>query len=354
MPIKGRTDKPSAKVGFPLIGRIYKGDPKRLVTNKQGRQVEIMGKDTNHFRVEFELSKVPDPSVEDKIFLDHLKMWFRDIYGDKPTRFDDVVMIDETPDSALESWFEAHDGKGMLCQCDGETRRRWWNTTTRRMDSTPAPCYFQETGKCDCVPVGKLRFALGKFTQVTRIVGYFQIATHSNNDIDNIYAALWAIYRRTGDLRKISFTLTRNSIRMGYVDEQTGERGKTVKSLLSLFGNAEFAEKYILPPSTVAALPQSSDVPLIEAGDDLPITVEYEIEVADEAGDEAPPPRPRLMLKDMKLRAAFIAGAKKAGIDADEILDRCMATTFNDLEWYETAELLGIELDPPTTKESKK
>lgn len=349
MPIKGRTDRPSKKVGFPLLGRVYKGDPKRLVTNKQGRQVEIMGKDTDHFRVEFELGKVMEPSVEDKILLDHLKMWFKQIYGDKPRRFDDIVLIDEHPDQALESWYEHHDGKGMLCQCDGETRFRWWNATTRRMDTTPAACYFQETGKCDCVPVGKLRFMLGKFTQVTRMVGYFQIATHSNNDIDNIHAALWRIFSITGDLRKVTFTLTRTATRMGYVDEKTGERGKTVKSLLELSGNGEFADKYLLPPATVAALPQTPDVPLIEAGE-LPSTVDIEDEVADE--DETPPPRPRLMLKEMKLRAAFIEGAKRAGVDADEILDRCMATTFNDLEWYETAELLGIELDPP--KESKK
>lgn len=353
MPIKGRTDQPSKKIGLPLLGRLYKGDPKRVVTNKQGKQIEIMGADTQHFRVEFELSKVTNPSVEDRLLLDHYRKWFVDIYGEKPTRFDDIVMIDEHPEQALESWFEHHDGKGMLEQCDGETLNKWWDQVSRRVVNTPAPCYFQTKGQCECAPVGKLRFVLGKFTQITRVVGYFQIATHSNNDIDNIHAALWRIFSYTGDLRRVSFTLTRMPIRMGFVDEKTGERGKTVKSLLQLSGNAEFADQYVLPPPTPTPPPQlaGKDIPLLDSGetpvDELPSTV------IDEDDDPPPPPRPRLMLKNMTLRNSFIVQAKQHGIEADEILDRCGVSDFNTLEWYEAAEVLGIAIDPPADKERK-
>jgi len=365
MAIKGRTDQPSDKKGYPLLGRIYKGTPKRKVKRKSdGKEVEIMGQDTDEFRVEFELGKIEKPTAEETILLQHYKdQWVR-VYGERPRRFDDVRLYFPTPDRAMESWFEQWDNRGLVTRCNGETKQRWWDDRAKRYSNEPAACPFAAGGVCDCSPVARIPIILMKFSLLTGIMGYFQLTTHSNNDIDNLHAAMCEVFNVTGDLTKVVFSLTRVPTALGFVDEKTGERGKVTKSLLSLFGGQQYTQKYLVPPDhrqEYAAMLAGGDdetpriaaskPPAVERFPMIPASTPHPdvdpVIVEQGEPDQPPPPRPTLTLKNMKVRTAFIVLSTPLGFDAHDILEVCGVSDFNNLEWYETAEALGIEIEPP-------
>lgn len=337
------------RAGLPLLGRLYKGTPQQVRTRQNGEQYKIMGKDTDEFRVEFELGKIEKPSVEDQLILADYKHQWQQVYcgerGEAPRRFDDVKLLGSTPDVAMSSSYELYDGKGLVCSCDGESRLKWWDEQTRRMSKVPAPCIMAQGGNCGCKPTGKIPVILMKFSLLTGIIGYFQLTTHSMNDIANLYAAMDKWYKITGDLTAIPFVLTRTPTTMSFVDEKTGERGKTTKSLLSLYANGkDQAVRKFIAPGEQAALSSGDAIGIDEPP---PAMLPSTVTIEPAADDFAEPPRPRLVLKVMKVRAAFIQGAKRLGVEADEILERCEATDFNALEWFETCEKLGIDMEPP-------
>lgn len=368
MPIRGRTDIVSENKGYPLLGRIFKGNPKRTVTRSDGKKVQIMGEDTDHFRVVFELENIENPSAEQKVLLQVYKDEWRRVYGDDPRMFDDVRLYYPTPDRAMESWYEQHDGNGLICRCNGDQKQLWWNNTSKRLDRTPAPCPFAQGGECGCSPVARLPIILMKFSLLTGIMGYFRLTTHSNKDIDNLHAAMCEVYAVAGDLTQVVFTLTRVPTRMSFTDAKSGQRGKTTKSLLSLYGGQQYTRKYIVPviaqaqyagligsddqppplpppkPAAQPRFPETGPVKMIDAPPPPPLVEpDYDYDP-----DESPaPPRPILSLKNMKVRNAFINAAGKHGLKVDDILDRCEVLSFNDLEWWQAAETLGLDLEPP-------
>lgn len=362
MPIVGRTDKFTDRKGYPLLGRIYKGTPKRKKKRQDGSEYEIMGLDTDHFRVKFELENIEKPDAEQQALLQHYKHQWVSVYGEQPRKFDDVRLYYPTPDKAMESWFEQYDAKGLVCRCDGVQRAKWWDNASKRLINTPTACPFAAGGECECSPVARVPLILMKFSLLTGIYGYFQLTTHSNSDIDHLHAAMCEVYAVTDDLTKVVFTLTRMPTPKNYIDEKTGERGKTVKSLLSLYGGQQYTRKYIVPPAAqaeYAALIGEPDPPEQLTGPRLPpaapriaLPGQTEQPIITYAPDEPErgeiaPPRPTLSLKAMKVRTAFIKLSTPLGFDAHDILETCGVSDFNTLEWYETAETLGIEIDPP-------
>lgn len=373
MPIIGRTDKFTDRKGYPMLGRIYKGMPKRKKKRPDGSEYEIMGLDTDHFRVKFELENIVNPDAEQLALLQHYQHQWLTVYGEKPRTFDDVRLYYPTPDKAMESWYKAYDGKGLICQCDGVNRVKWWDNTAKRLSKEPTPCPFAQGGECECKPTGEIPLILMKFSLLTGIYGYFQLTTHSDSDIDNLHAAMCEVYAVTDDLTKVVFTLTRKPTPMNFVDEKTGERGKTTKSLLSLYGGQQYTRKYIVPPAA-----QAEYAALLGAGENdlidpppaqlkpppverfpLPGRTLTQPEITyDQAPDEPgpehdpttkPPVTVRLSLKKMPVRVAFIKAAQGVikDLDAADILETCGVESFNDLDWYEAAELLKITIDPP-------
>lgn len=341
MPIMEIVNKRGERIGLPQLGMIYKGSPKRVVKNDQGREVEIMGVDLDYYRVEFMLAQIEKPNEEERVQLQFFQERFQAVYGDQPRRFSDVLLCGgNTPDTAFTSWMEQYKGKNLEIRCDGESQVKWWNTQSLRMDKTPRPCALLVNGKCECKPVGRLPVVLMNFSLLTGIVGYFMLTTHSISDIGKVDKALHWHYERVGDkLDKIAFVLSRTPTPLPFVTKK-GERSSKIHWLITLHSDARFVQDHLLAAPDNAGSLNSQMVRATEA-----------LAQSDQASLPAPVDPPiaiRLDLGKPAVRSVFLKMLKaKYDKKGEDVLEKLKEDSYIGLEWFETCERLGIELEPP-------
>lgn len=236
MPIKGLTDETSIGSGLPIIARLYKGEEKPEGGNRPG-------KDLDYFRVEFE------PQFE------YLRKDWEALYGEHPREFPRAYFAAPTVDEAFQAWKEEWTATVLLHRCDGESQVQWWDANAGAYFRSKKPCAAPQ---CGCKATGRLNLILPDFLEVTGILGYIALTTHSVNDILTLYRYLNDIQRMYGQLNGVPFVFGRAKrvISVPKKDKNAngrGDRMRTSKSLLYIHVTGDFALNRLLPAMASAA-----------------------------------------------------------------------------------------------------
>lgn len=240
MPITGLTKNSEVGSGLPLIARLYKGSEKEERTSKDGKKYEVVGKDLDHFRVEFE------PQFE------HLRELWVDMYGPEPKGFDQVFMSYATVDEAFSSWKEEWTATTMMHRCDGEHQVMWYSQQAQAYSRAKEKCAATHVSSpCHCANIGRLNLLIPEFIEAAGILGYVLVTTKSINDILTVYRTLADIQRINGTLLGVPFTLGRAMQKISA--PKTERNGKVTgrinvnKSLFYLHVDPDFTRQTLLP-----------------------------------------------------------------------------------------------------------
>jgi hypothetical protein len=272
MPIRGLTDSNAQTfgAGFPRIATLYKGDEKPEEGNRPG-------KDLYHFRIEFE------PEFE------YLREDWYEMYTETPEEFPAVFLAQSEVDEAFSTWKEEWNAsQTLLRRCDGEHQKVHYDQKTGIHNTwkadclTPIPPTPPAEPMCKCKLVGRLNLIFPEFIELTGVLGYVTMATHSIHDLMTLHRYLTDLFKIQGNLmgiplvfgraiREISTPVTDNK-----TGKRTGARRKVKKSLLYLRATADYTKQVLLPTLATArteapALPQPvKEISLLTSGSDQP------------------------------------------------------------------------------------
>lgn len=201
MAIKNLTDhKNNPTAGLRRLGIIKKG------AMEGNRPVDL-----NHFRVVWadDNSENADPDLET------VRIAFYELYGAEPTRFENVYLLTDDPESAfyMEEWIQAGGAGKLVRRCDGETQKSHYDFNKKVMLHNPIACIQGQEEGCKCTPVGRLAFILKDVSQRTGVLGYFQLQLGGKHEIVNISAHLTNIQRMVNaPLFMIPFSIFRQDV----------------------------------------------------------------------------------------------------------------------------------------------
>lgn len=273
MPIKGLTDNNAQTfgAGFPRIATLYKGDEKPAEGNRPGA-------DLTHFRIEFE------PEFE------YLREDWYEMYTETPEEFPMVFLAQSTVDEAFSTWKEEWNAsQTLLRRCDGEYQKIHYDQKTGihnhwRADClTPVPPTPPAEPACKCKPVGRLNLIFPEFIELTGVLGYITMATHSIHDLMTLHRYLTDLFKIQGNLMGIPLVFGRSirEISTPVTDKagkRTGARRKNKKSLLYLRATADYTKQVLLPtlatprteaPALSARAETVKEISLLTAGQDI-------------------------------------------------------------------------------------
>lgn len=250
MPIIGVSDDKALYFGdgTPLLGRIYKGDEKRTIT-KNGKQIEIVGKDRDNFRVEFE------PQFE------FLRPKWEEYYCKNgelpgPKEFGWVELCGNDIETTFPSYMEEYKANEKLIhRCTGNEQVKWWSEEAKDHLTGHKACEMKagEGHSCNCQMTGRLDIILLEFNNFTGVHGHFLVTTHSFHDIVYITGFLRHLKRRgLQSFESVPFTFGREfrPIPVPITDKsgaKTGERIVKSMSLLYLYLEPEFFKAAFVP-----------------------------------------------------------------------------------------------------------
>lgn len=244
MPIKQLTDNHQYGRGLPRIGTLYKGDEKRQI-EKNGKTVETVGKDLDHFRFE------PEPQFE------WVTEFWRDLYADQPTEFSPVFLFGATADEVFETWMEEWSATGLQHRCDGETQYQRFDKAIGEYSSARVKC---EAPACQCKRTGRLRLMFPDFIEASGVLGYVAITTHSIHDILTLHSYLSDVARMYGKLEGVPFVFGRAKREVSAPKpKEPGTRIKTTKSLLYVHVLPDFTREHLARRLAIADAPALTD-----------------------------------------------------------------------------------------------
>lgn len=229
MPIVNLTKTSEVGSGLPRIGKLHKGG-KKTEANRPGP-------DLDYFRMEFE------PEFAD------LKEDWEALYGENPDGFDLVYMTHATVDDAFATWKEEWNSSAtMLHRCDGEHQVTWYSQQAQAYSHAKEKCAMISPTPCACKNVGRLNLLIPEFIQVTGILGYVMVETHSINDILTVYRTLADVQRiNGGTLLGVPFSLGRATKKISAPNAKTKTRINVNKSLFYLHVDPDFTRETLLP-----------------------------------------------------------------------------------------------------------
>lgn len=238
MPIKSLTDNHQYGRGLPRIGTLYKGDEKPETGNRPG-------KDLDHFRFE------PEPQFE------WVTDFWRELYADHPTEFSPVFLFGATADEVFETWMEEWSATGLLHRCDGEQQHRRFDKSIGEYSTARVTC---EAPACQCKRTGRLRLMFPDFIEVSGVLGYIAITTHSIHDILTLHRYLSDVAQMYGKLEGVPFVFGRAKREVSAPKpKEPGVRMKTTKSLLYLHVLPNFTREHLVRRIAVADAPALTD-----------------------------------------------------------------------------------------------
>lgn len=244
MPIHNLTDNHQYGRGLPRIGTLYKGDEKREI-EKNGKTVEVVGKDLDHFRFE------PEPQFE------WVKDTWRDLYADQPTEFAPVFLFGATADEVFETWMEEWSATGLQHRCDGETQYQRYDKAIGEYSSARVKC---EAPACQCKRTGRLRLMFPDFIEASGVLGYVAITTHSIHDILTLHRYLSDVAQMYGKLEGVPFVFGRAKREVSAPKpKDPGTRIKTTKSLLYVHVLPDFTREHLARRLAIVDTPALMD-----------------------------------------------------------------------------------------------
>lgn len=258
MPIQKYLNTPAGAAGLERIGKLHKGLPKQKRTSADGKEYEVVGRDTDYFRVEF---------VEG---YEHLAEDFAALYGSEPKALPFMLDADSAL-AALDFWYEEYDSHAtLLHRCDGVTQAVAYNKGTGFFEHG-LPCCV---GACKCKQVARLGLIMPDFIQHTGVMGTITMETHSDQDIRTLIARLTTFANLYGTLRGVPFILVRvpretSAPKTTKDGKRTGERTKVQRAMIDVRVDPDYARSHIarMAASARAALPSAPQVPALPAVD---------------------------------------------------------------------------------------
>jgi hypothetical protein len=238
MPIKGLTDVSNTFEGLVKIGKLFKGTEQREHTNGKGETKLIMGKDLDHFRMEFE----PEHEWARETWLE--------LYGDNPTKFDRVFLAAQSVEEVLESWWmEDWNGSGtLLHRCDGEQQVKWWQESTGTYNKAKIACASDTQKGCHCKETARLTLIIPELWDALGIPCVVEITTHSKYDIIALKGHLALIQKMYGGIAGVPFVFGRSDREVSVPNpKDTTKRIKVTKSLLYIRVTSDFTRNQLLP-----------------------------------------------------------------------------------------------------------
>lgn len=243
MPIYGLTDRPGQ--GFDRIAKLYKGGEKETRT-KNGKEYEVVGKDLNYFRIEFE------PQHE------HLREIWEAMYGVEPDEFQGVFLTAPTTDEAFQAWKEEWNASAtLLHRCDGENQTAWYNADAGINMRSKKAC--EVNNGCGCKETGRIDLVLPDFCAESGVLGVITLTTHSVFDIMAIHGRLKMLERINGSLIGVPLVIGRapREINVPRKDANGKQsRMKTTKSLIYINPTTDFTKGRLIPTLAGVIAPQ--------------------------------------------------------------------------------------------------
>lgn len=229
----------SGSGGLPLLGRLYKGDPKS--------DPKKPGQDRDFFRFEPEPHPVLTP--------ERLRGAWENLYGKQPQVIRNVQFASDAVPQVFDEWMEAWGKSGngtplINRRCDGQTC-----FTHRLPDSTlnrqPQPCLCVNENKPPCRQSGRLLMFLPDLCASAGVLGLVMLTTHSTTDLDNIRGTLSMMHSTLGRLRNMAFILFRRE------EILTTPEGLPVKKwVVFLEADEVAAQRAALAAGDMLALPE--------------------------------------------------------------------------------------------------
>lgn len=268
MPIWGTTVQQavtSLTEGKECMGKIRKGD---WAKKADGTPYPI---DLDYFRFLWEdqrFDNTHDPS------LDPVREAAKQIFGEKPVRFDNIRLttLDPQQDAWMEKWAKTKKGTPYLeVRCDKHTQiaHYVYDKDHPGLSRDPIPCAIPPGSppgtKCPlkCDPIFRLGIYLPDLIAATGKVGYFILELSTDREIKNVIAAInwaWNLADQKGFQRSaIPFAISRSDAPTNVPDIT----GMQMKSLVRLFPDPEWVKEMMQAPDIESedydALPAPED-----------------------------------------------------------------------------------------------
>jgi hypothetical protein len=260
MPIHGLIPDTPSGSGLPRIGKFHKGLPKEVKTRADGSTYEIVGRDTDYFRVTFTEG------------YEYLAPLFKQEYGAKPRSLPVKINAD-TVQECFDFWREEWDGAGtLLHRCDGKQQVVTYNKRTGFFEQNQHLC---AAPACKCASVARLELILPEFFELTGVLGTFTLETHSEQDMRTLYARLSSFQAMVGSLRGLPLHLYREKRSTGAPKiekgQRTGERVKVARAMLDIQIAPDFVKENLIP--ALASTAFSTISPMFEKPTQHPLLV---------------------------------------------------------------------------------
>jgi len=307
MPIIGATDRESVEARYPLVGRLYKGGPKRTRKRKDGSEYQIFGEELPYFRF---VSAKPGALEA-----------FKEEFGAEPARMRAFLPY-ATADECFSTWVELWSGGGrLLYRSDGRrTVRRWLEDkksfSDRAEDQIDHPRHEDEAW------VGRLNLFFPELLKAG-FPGTVMLTTHGKHDCTRISAALYALERdcrwRENGLAGVEVTISRQEVE--HTDPDGAKRKHhdvfvepSERFVLAALETARQEADRLLTAGTRLIDAQTGEVLLDTEGDseDEPITAKV---------SEKPDPAPKARVQKGKPKQATLKGCGGWRIAATELAD---------------------------------
>jgi len=313
MPIIGATDRASVEARYPLVGRLFKGGPKRK--RKRGdKEYLIFGEELSYFRFVSAKAGALDA--------------FTKAFTDKPQSIRAYLPYPDV-EKCFSTWIECWSGGGRLLYRSNKKRtvRRWLED--RKAYSDREEDQIDDPGNPDASWVGRLTLFFPELLQAG-YPGTVMLTTHGKHDCTRISAALYALendcrWREKG-IAGVEITLSRQEVE--HTDPDGAKRKHwdvfvepSERFVLAALEEARQEADRLLEPGTRLIDAQTGEVVLDTTEED------NEPSAAQVSTQNHPPPKAGAKAEggngnqSEKVRAASIKGCSGWRIAANELAD---------------------------------
>lgn len=117
---------------------------------------------------------------------------FHTLYGEKPTQFNNVMLLGNTAENIAPHWMEEW-GKsaGLTKRCDGEVMQLW-RDKDGQMQSEPMQCACALEGKVTCKPTMYLSLIFPDLIRASGYLGIVRLTLHSPRELSHILTVIQA------------------------------------------------------------------------------------------------------------------------------------------------------------------
>jgi len=298
-------------LAFPELGQIRKGSPKQKII-KDGREIEIQGKDLEFFRFDLDEREVEAIATVKKI------------YGDRPTDLNIVLPFNEI-DQCWEAFLEAYTAGRMVARTDGEVFIYLVETKTGNIlvkngidveTGKPRPYsegmivgYDYKNQPIKCKATGRLKVVLPELQRLA----FLTVLTSSLYDISNLSSQLLAIQTFCNNMGKgiggIPLVLRRRPHEISCPDlKDKGKRVRRTKWLLSVEMDPEAVKRSLMELKRLALPGNGLTMPSPEN----PITGPDWSDIPEDEGDEDETPEPTGEIVEGKTTSAPESASKES------------------------------------------